>query len=57
MLFFEFTLCSTIILGNVAAILRIGENLEQDFTYFNETEQSIHGPKGEERSQLIPYFL
>lgn len=43
--------------GNVASILQIGENLEQDFKYFNETEHSVHGPNGEERSQLIPYFL
>ena len=43
--------------GNVASILQIGEDLEQEFKYFNETEYSVHGPKGEERAQLVPYFL
>jgi len=43
--------------GNVASILKIDENLEREFKYFNETEHSVHGPKGEERSLLIPYFL
>lgn len=32
-------------------------NVRQRFKFFNETEQSQHGPKGEERAQLIPYFL
>ena len=32
-------------------------NVRQRFKFFNETEQSQHGPKGDERAQLIPYFL
>jgi diadenosine tetraphosphatase ApaH/serine/threonine PP2A family protein phosphatase len=56
--------------GNVAAILEIGgdhaaeeENegyegsIHQKFKFFNETEHSAHGPNGEERAQLVPYFL
>jgi hypothetical protein len=57
--------------GNVAAILEIGgaasENdpptegapgsILQRFKFFRETNQSVHGPKGEERAQLVPYFL
>lgn len=31
--------------------------LRQSFKFFHETEQSQHGPKGEERAQLVPYFL
>ena len=31
--------------------------LRQSFKFFRETEQSVHGPKGEERAQLVPYFL
>lgn len=31
--------------------------IRQSFKFFRETEQSVHGPKGEERSQLVPYFL
>ena len=31
--------------------------LRQSFKFFRETEQSMHGPKGEERAQLVPYFL
>jgi diadenosine tetraphosphatase ApaH/serine/threonine PP2A family protein phosphatase len=31
--------------------------LLQRFRFFHETDQSAHGPKGEERSQLVPYFL
>lgn len=31
--------------------------LRQTFKFFRETEQSQHGPKGEERTQLVPYFL
>lgn len=27
------------------------------FKFFRETEHSVHGPAGEERSQLVPYFL
>jgi hypothetical protein len=53
--------------GNVAAILEIGGDggvsegadgtIVQQFKFFHDTEQSAHGPKGEERSQLVPYFL
>mmetsp|Transcript_29021 Transcript_29021/g.66439 ORF Transcript_29021/g.66439 Transcript_29021/m.66439 type:complete len:136 (+) Transcript_29021:1029-1436(+) len=43
--------------GNVAAILTIGEDLQQTFTHFTETDHSQHGPNGEERAQLVPYFL
>jgi hypothetical protein len=32
-------------------------DIRQSFKYFRETEQSVHGPKGEERAQLVPYFL
>lgn len=42
--------------GNVAAILEIDEN-ENRFQFFRETEHSMHGPKGEPRAQLVPYFL
>jgi hypothetical protein len=28
-----------------------------EFSYFSETEHSVHGPKGEARSLLVPYFL
>ena len=31
--------------------------IRQSFKFFHETENSVHGPKGEERSQLVPYFL
>jgi len=31
--------------------------IRQSFKFFHETEHSVHGPKGEERSQLVPYFL
>ena len=31
--------------------------IRQSFKFFRETEQSVHGPKGEERAQLVPYFL
>jgi hypothetical protein len=27
------------------------------FSYFFDTEHSVHGPKGEARSLLVPYFL
>jgi len=53
--------------GNVAAILEIGgdpsENegfpgsIPQKFQFFQETPESVHGPRGEERAQLVPYFL
>mmetsp|Transcript_4495 Transcript_4495/g.8643 ORF Transcript_4495/g.8643 Transcript_4495/m.8643 type:complete len:362 (+) Transcript_4495:230-1315(+) len=32
-------------------------SLGQSFKYFHETEHSQHGPKGEQRAQLVPYFL
>jgi diadenosine tetraphosphatase ApaH/serine/threonine PP2A family protein phosphatase len=35
----------------------VGGGLGQSFKYFHETEHSQHGPKGEERAQLVPYFL
>mmetsp|Transcript_16020 Transcript_16020/g.17965 ORF Transcript_16020/g.17965 Transcript_16020/m.17965 type:complete len:90 (-) Transcript_16020:203-472(-) len=31
--------------------------IPQRFAIFQETEQSMYGPKGESRSQLVPYFL
>ena len=31
--------------------------IRQSFKFFQETEHSVHGPKGEERAQLVPYFL
>jgi len=31
--------------------------IRQSFKFFHETEQSVHGPKGEERAQLVPYFI
>lgn len=58
--------------GNVAAVLEIGGDAEdphaepsegydgsitQRFKFFRETEQSVYGPKGEARAQLVPYFL
>lgn len=53
--------------GNVAAVLEIGGDPEQNegypgsiaqkFVFFQDTHDSQHGPKGEERSQLVPYFL
>jgi serine/threonine-protein phosphatase 6 catalytic subunit len=44
--------------GNVASILTLSESLEQTFSYFSETENSLHGgEKGEERNSLVPYFL
>jgi diadenosine tetraphosphatase ApaH/serine/threonine PP2A family protein phosphatase len=54
--------------GNVAAILEIGgdpnENegfpgsIPQKFQFFQETPESVHGgPRGEDRAQLVPYFL
>lgn len=36
---------------------RRGGAIRQSFKFFRETEQSVHGPKGEERAQLVPYFL
>jgi diadenosine tetraphosphatase ApaH/serine/threonine PP2A family protein phosphatase len=32
-------------------------SIRQSFKFFHETEHSQHGPKGEERVQLVPYFL
>ncbi len=58
--------------GNVAAVLEIGGlgddgkggpsegyegSIAQRFKFFRETEQSVYGPKGEARAQLVPYFL
>lgn len=54
--------------GNVAAILEIGgdataegkeghDTVTQRFKFFRDTQHSVHGPKGEERAQLVPYFL
>jgi len=31
--------------------------IRQSFKFFRETEHSVHGPKGEDRAQLVPYFL
>ncbi len=31
--------------------------IRQSFKYFGETEQLVHGPKGEESAQLVPYFF
>ncbi len=33
------------------------DSIRQSFKFFHETEHSQHGPKGEERAQLVPYFL
>lgn len=38
-------------------VRRVGGSIRQSFKFFRETEQSVHGPKGEERAQLVPYFL
>jgi diadenosine tetraphosphatase ApaH/serine/threonine PP2A family protein phosphatase len=54
--------------GNVAAILEIGGDstapsegaegaIAQRFKIFHDTQQSVYGPKGEARAQLVPYFL
>ena len=32
-------------------------SIRQRFKFFRDTEQSMHGPKGEPRAQLVPYFL
>jgi serine/threonine-protein phosphatase 6 catalytic subunit len=32
-------------------------HIAQRFRFFRETEESMHGPKGEERARLVPYFL
>ena len=31
--------------------------VSQTFKFFTETEHSAYGPKGEERTQIVPYFL
>jgi serine/threonine-protein phosphatase 6 catalytic subunit len=56
--------------GNVAAILEVGgknqegeqtegspNTIHQRFKFFHDTEQSVHGPKGQQRAQMVPYFL
>ncbi len=43
--------------GNVAAVLSIDEAGGSSVKYFSETPDSMHGPQGEARSQLVPYFL
>eukprot|EP00529_Nitzschia_sp_RCC80_P031521 CAMPEP_0113497124 /NCGR_PEP_ID=MMETSP0014_2-20120614/30473_1 /TAXON_ID=2857 /ORGANISM="Nitzschia sp." /LENGTH=365 /DNA_ID=CAMNT_0000391063 /DNA_START=550 /DNA_END=1650 /DNA_ORIENTATION=- /assembly_acc=CAM_ASM_000159 len=47
-----------------AAVVDCGEENEgfpgsiyQRFRFFQETQDSVHGPRGEERAQLVPYFL
>jgi diadenosine tetraphosphatase ApaH/serine/threonine PP2A family protein phosphatase len=32
-------------------------SIPQRFRFFRETPESVHGPRGEERAQLVPYFL
>lgn len=32
-------------------------SIPQRFQFFQETAESVHGPRGEERAQLVPYFL
>lgn len=32
-------------------------SIRQSFKFFHETDNSQHGPKGEKRAQLVPYFL
>lgn len=32
-------------------------SIPQRFQFFRETPESAHGPRGEERAQLVPYFL
>eukprot|EP00567_Pseudictyota_dubia_P005799 CAMPEP_0197449194 /NCGR_PEP_ID=MMETSP1175-20131217/20319_1 /TAXON_ID=1003142 /ORGANISM="Triceratium dubium, Strain CCMP147" /LENGTH=360 /DNA_ID=CAMNT_0042981227 /DNA_START=29 /DNA_END=1108 /DNA_ORIENTATION=- len=46
-------------IGGAAAGTGMNGNdpLRQSFRFFHETEHSVHGPKGEERAQLVPYFL
>jgi hypothetical protein len=31
--------------------------IPQRFRFFRETSESVYGPRGEERAQLVPYFL
>lgn len=32
-------------------------SISQRFKFFQETKESVHGPGGSERAQLVPYFL
>jgi len=32
-------------------------SIPQRFQFFRDTPESVHGPRGEERAQLVPYFL
>ncbi len=32
-------------------------SIPQRFQFFRETAESVYGPRGEERAQLVPYFL
>lgn len=32
-------------------------SITQRFQFFRETPESVYGPRGEERAQLVPYFL
>jgi len=41
----------------VEGVAESEDNSAIGFKYFNETEHSAHGPRGEARSQLVPYFL
>lgn len=49
--------------ANERASLDLEENegfpgsIYQRFRFFRETPESVHGPRGEERAQLVPYFL
>ena len=35
----------------------INNGMRQRFKFFKETEHSVYGPKGEDRANLVPYFL
>ena len=43
--------------GNQASIMVVDENMGRDFRFFKESEHSMHGPAGEERGKIVPYFL
>ena len=43
--------------GCVQESARMVRGIRQHFTFFRETADSMHGPQGESRSQLVPYFL
>jgi serine/threonine-protein phosphatase 6 catalytic subunit len=43
--------------NNEASKLEGNPAIPQRFKFFRETEHSVHGPKGEQRAQLVPYFL